>query len=47
MIYEDYFKFIYYDLNYVGFYGGLEKLYRIVWKEGKYVIGKVKIRKWF
>lgn len=46
MTYEDYLKSIYYDTNHAGSYGGLEKLYRTVRKEGKYVIGKAKIRKW-
>lgn len=46
MTYEDYLKSIYYDPNHAGSYGGLEKLYRTVRKEGKYDIGKAKIRKW-
>lgn len=46
MTYEDYLKSIYYDPNHAGSYGGLENLYRTVRKEGKYVIGKAKIRKW-
>ena len=46
MKYEDYLANIYYDPNYPGAYGGVEKLYRAVRKEGKYVIGRTKIRNW-
>ena len=46
MSYEDYLQSIYYDPNHGGSFGGLEKLYRAVRKEGKYVLGKAKIRKW-
>ncbi|KAK3083648.1 hypothetical protein FSP39_000775 [Pinctada imbricata] len=45
MSYEDYLHSIYYDPNHAGSYGGLEKLYNAVCKEGKYVLGKAKIRK--
>lgn len=43
---EDYLKSIYYDPNQAGAFGGLEKLYRVVRKEGKYVLGRAIIRKW-
>lgn len=33
MIYEEYLKFIYYDVKYFGFFGGLKKLYCVVRKE--------------
>ena len=44
--YEDYLANIYYDPNHPGAYGGVEKLYRAVRKEGKFVIGRTKIRNW-
>lgn len=46
MTYEDYLKSLYYDPNHAGAFGGVEKVYRTVRKEGKYVLGKAKIRKW-
>ena len=46
MTYEDYLSTIYYDPHHAGSFGGLEKLYRAVRKEGKYVLGRAKIRKW-
>ena len=46
MTYEDYLDSIYYDPNHAGSFGGLEKLYRAVRKEGKYVLGRAKIRRW-
>lgn len=46
MKYEDYLKNIYYDPKHAGAYGGVEKLYRAVRKEGKYVISRDKIREW-
>lgn len=44
--YEDYLANIYYDPNHAGAYGGVEKLYRAVRKEGKFILGRAKIRKW-
>ena len=46
MSYEDYLKSIYYDPKHPGSFGGLEKLYRAVRREGKYVLSRSKIRKW-
>jgi hypothetical protein len=46
MTYEDYLAGIYYDPEHAGSYGGLDKLYRAVRKEGRFVLGKNKIRKW-
>ena len=46
MTYEDYLRSIYYDPHHAGSYGGLDKLYRAVRREGKYVLGRAKIRKW-
>ena len=46
MKYEDYLANIYYDPKHPGAYGGVEKLYRAVRKEGKFVIGRTKIRNW-
>ena len=46
MKYEDYLASIYYDPNHAGAYGGVEKLYRAVRKEGKFVLGRTKIRNW-
>ena len=44
--YEDYLASIYYDPSHDGAYGGVEKLYRAVRKEGKFVLGRTKIRNW-
>ena len=46
MTYEDYLASIYYDPSHPGSYSGLEKLYRAVRKEGKYVLGRKKIGDW-
>ena len=46
MTYKDYLKKIYYDPHHPGSFSGFDKLYRTVRKEGKYVLGKTKIRKW-
>jgi len=46
MTYQDYLEKIYYDPQHAGSFGGLEKLYKAVRQEGKYVLGKAKIRKW-
>lgn len=46
MKYEDYLASIYYDPNHAGAYGGVEKLYRAVRKDGKFVLGRTKIRNW-
>ena len=44
--YEDYLSSIYYDPKNAGAYGGVEKLYRAVRKDGKFVLGRSKIRNW-
>ena len=44
--YEDYLKSIYYDPKHPGAYSGVDKLYRAVRKEGKFVLGRAKIRNW-
>ena len=44
--YEDYLASIYYDPLHPGAYGGVEKLYRAVRKDGKFVLGRSKIRNW-
>ena len=44
--YEDYLASIYYDSNHAGAYGSVEKLYRAVRKEGKFVLGRAKNREW-
>ena len=46
MKYEDYLASIYYDPNHAGAYGGVEKLYRAVRKDGKFVLDRTKIRDW-
>ena len=46
MKYEDYLASIYYDPAHAGAYAGLEKLYRAVRREGKFVLGRKKIRDW-
>ena len=46
MKYEDYLASIYYDPKHAAAYGGVDKLYRAVRKEGKFVIGRTKIRNW-
>ena len=46
MKYENYLASLYYDPNHAGAYGGVEKLYRAVRKEGKFVLGRTKIRDW-
>lgn len=46
MKYEDYLTNIYYDPSHAGAYGGVEKLYRAVRKDGKFVLGRAKIRDW-
>lgn len=46
MKYEDYLSNIYYDPKHAGAYSGVEKLYRAVRKEGKFVLGRTKIRNW-
>ena len=46
MKYEVYLASIYYDPNHAGAYGGVEKLYRAVRKDGKFVLGRTKIRNW-
>ena len=42
MKYEDYLSSIYYDPNHAGAYSGVEKLYRAVRKEGKFVLSRAK-----
>ena len=44
--YENYLASIYYDPNHAGAYGSVEKLYRAVRKEGKFVLGRANIREW-
>ena len=44
--YDDYLPSIYYDPLHAGAYGGVDKLYRAVRKEGKFVLGRSKIRNW-
>ena len=46
MTYQDYLEKIYYDPQHPGSFGGVDKLYKAVRQEGKYVLGKAKIRKW-
>ena len=46
MTYENYLKKIYYDPQHPASFSGVDKIYRAVRKEGKYVLGKTKIRKW-
>ena len=46
MTFEDYLKKIYYDARHPASFSGVDKLYRAVRKDGKYVLGKKKIRKW-
>ena len=43
---EDYLASICYDPLHAGAYGGVDKLYRAVRKEGKFVLGRWKIRNW-
>lgn len=44
--YEEYLAKLYYDPSRAGAYGGVEKLYRAVRKDGKFVLGRTKIRNW-
>ena len=44
--YEVYLASIYYDPSHAGAYGGVEKLYRAVRRDGKFVLGSLKIRNW-
>ena len=46
MTYQDFLKKIYYDPQHPGSFGGVDKLYKAVRQEGKYVLGRIKIRKW-
>ena len=46
MTYQDYLGKIYYDPQHPGSLGGVDKLYKAVRQEGKYVLVKAKIRKW-
>ena len=46
MPYQDYLKSIYYDPNHPAAYGGVEKLYRAVRKDGKFVFSRNRIEKW-
>ena len=43
---EEYLKSIYYDPKNAGAFSGVEKLYRAVRKDGKFVLGRSKIRQW-
>ena len=44
--YEDYLKNIYYNPRQPAAYAVVEKLFKAVRKEGKFVLGRSKIRKW-
>ena len=46
MKYEEYLASIYYDPAHAGAFGGTDKLYRAVRKEGKFVLSRNKIRDW-
>lgn len=46
MIYQDYLNSIYYDPTQAASYSGVEKLYRAVRKEGRFVISRKKINEW-
>jgi hypothetical protein len=46
MTYQDYLEKIYCDPQHPGSFGGVDKLYKAVRQEGKYVQGKAKIKKW-
>ena len=46
MSYQDYLKSIYYDPTHPAAYGGVEKLYRAVRKDGKFVLSRNKISQW-
>lgn len=44
--YRDHLKTIWYDIRNPGSFTGPEKLYRLVKKEGKYKIGRTRIKQW-
>jgi len=44
--YQEYFKRIWYDHKHPASYAGPDKLYRLVKKEGKFKIGRQKIKQW-
>ena len=46
MKYDDYLSSIYYDPNHAASFAGTDKLYRVVRKEGKFVLSRDKIRDW-
>lgn len=46
MSYEKYLESVYYNPKHPGSFGGLEKLYRAVRKEGKYVLSRTKVKNW-
>ncbi|CAC5389232.1 unnamed protein product [Mytilus coruscus] len=46
MKYEDYLTSIYYNPSHAGSFASLEKKYRTIRKEGKFVLGRAKIRRW-
>lgn len=46
MSWEDYLEELYYNPEIAGSCSGPDKFFRYVRKDGKYVIGKYKIRKW-
>ncbi|MES9971552.1 MAG: hypothetical protein ABW092_16085, partial [Candidatus Thiodiazotropha sp.] len=46
MTYEKYLKSIYYDPRHPASFSGVDKLYRAVRKDGKYVLGKAKVKAW-
>ena len=43
---SNHLKSIYYDPNHPTAYGGVEKLYRAVRKDGKFVLSRNRIEKW-
>ncbi len=46
MTYERYLRSIYYDPEHPASYSGVEKLFKAARKAGKYVIDRVRIKKW-
>ncbi len=46
MKYEEYLESIYYDPEHAAAYAGLDKLYRAIRKEGRFVLSRDKIQKW-
>lgn len=46
MSYKTYLEKVYYDPRFPGSFAGVDQLYRAVRKDGKFVLGRAKIRKW-